>query len=97
MNSNGVLGVNDLVHRSSPVQTVAGGTNWKLIASGGYHVGVTKTDGTLWTWGLNANGQLGQSNITHRSSPVQTTSGGTNWKQVACGLYYIITIREDYY
>jgi alpha-tubulin suppressor-like RCC1 family protein len=30
-----------------------------------------KTDGTLWTWGYNAQGQLGLGNTTDRSSPVQ--------------------------
>ena len=34
-----------------------------------------KTDGTLWTWGANDVGQLGQNSPenSHRSSPVQVT------------------------
>ena len=36
-----------------------------------------KTDGTLWGWGANGNGQLGQNNLTDRSSPIQLP--GTNW------------------
>jgi alpha-tubulin suppressor-like RCC1 family protein len=91
----GQLGDNTNVHRSSPVQTVAGGTNWKQVTGGYLHTAAIKTDGTLWTWGRNTNGQLGDDSITHRSSPIQTVSGGTNWKLVACGAYYTAAIKTD--
>jgi len=91
-NTYGQLGENDIVHRSSPVQTVAGGTNWKLVASGYYHTAAIKTDGTLWTWGGNGNAALGDNTLVHRSSPVQTVAGGTNWKSVAVGIYYTAAI-----
>ena len=38
----------------------------------------TKTDGTLWVWGVNAYGQLGLGNTTTYSSPVQLGSS-TSW------------------
>jgi alpha-tubulin suppressor-like RCC1 family protein len=94
-NGYGTLGDNSRTHRSSPVQTVSGGTNWKLVACGGFHNAAIKTDGTLWTWGFNAYGALGDNSETRRSSPVQTVSGGTNWKQVAVGGYYTACIRDD--
>ena len=83
--SNGRLGTNDLVHRSSPVQTIAGGTNWKQVSAGINHTAAIKTDATLWTWGNNLNGVLGTDDTAARSSPVQTVAGGTNWKQVSAG------------
>ena len=79
-------------HKSSPVQTIAGGTNWKLVTAGSYHVAAIKTDGTLWTWGNNVLGNLGDNTITHRSSPIQTVAGGTNWKQVVCKGFHISAI-----
>ena len=39
-----------------------------------------KTDGTLWTWGLNTYGHLGVNNRTSYSSPVQIP--GTNWERL---------------
>ena len=42
---------------SSPVQ-VGAGTTWSNISGGGYHSIALKTDGTLWTWGDNVQGQL---------------------------------------
>ena len=41
-----------------------------------------KTDGTLWGWGQNVQGELGVNDRTNRSSPVQVP--GTTWKQVVC-------------
>jgi alpha-tubulin suppressor-like RCC1 family protein len=66
---------------SSPVQTIAGGTNWRSLSMGSGHNAAIKTDGTLWTWGLNSSAQLGNGTLGNsRSSPIQTISGGTDWK-----------------
>ena len=94
-NNQGQLGDNTIIHRSSPVQTVAGGTNWKLVACSYMHTAAIKTDGTLWTWGYNPQGQLGDNTIIYRSSPVQTVAAGTNWKLVAGGAYHTAAIRDD--
>ena len=82
-NSHGELGLGDINNRSSPVQ-VGSLTNW----SGGYkklgtcaNFAAIKTDGTLWTWGDNGQGQLGQGDTDDRSSPVQVGSL-TNWSKV---------------
>jgi alpha-tubulin suppressor-like RCC1 family protein len=40
-----------------------------------------KTDGTLWSWGRNSDGQLGQNNTTYFSSPVQIP--GTTWSSIS--------------
>jgi alpha-tubulin suppressor-like RCC1 family protein len=87
INNFGQLGNNAggmFISSSSPVQTVTGGTNWKQVSLGGSHTAAIKTDGTLWLWGANTAGSLGDNSITHKSSPVQTVAGGTNWKQVSC-------------
>jgi len=91
-NNSGIVGV------STPVQTVAGGTNWKQISRGYESQAAIKTDGTLWAWGYNWYGSLGDGtggNSTNKSSPVQTVAGGTNWKQVAVGLHYCHAIKTD--
>ncbi len=94
-NNNGQLGTNNTTNRSSPVQTVAGGTNWKQSSGGQSHTAAIKTDGTLWLWGRNIYGQLGTNNTTNRSSPVQTVAGGTNWKLLACGRNHTAAIKTD--
>ena len=84
-NAYGGLGDGTGDFKSSPVQTITGGNNWKQVACGYRHTAAVKTDGTLWTWGRNSYGPLGDNTTTDRSSPVQTVTGGTNWRQVACG------------
>jgi alpha-tubulin suppressor-like RCC1 family protein len=93
--NGGVLGTNDEDSRSTPVTTFAGGTDWKQISCGDYHVAAIKTDGTLWTWGWNFNGYLGTNDTTNRSTPVTTFSGGTDWKQVSGGASYTTAIKTD--
>ena len=93
-NNNGQLGDGTTVSKRSPITTAGGGTNWKQVAGGTYHTAAIKTDGTLWTWGSNSSGQLGDGTIANKSSPVTTAGGGTNWKQVACGLYHTAAIAQ---
>ncbi len=94
-NTSGQLGVNNTTSRSTPVTTLLGGNNWKSIACGFYHTAAIKTDGTLWVWGSNTNGQLGVNNTTARSTPVTTLLGGTNWKSVAGGSFHTVALKTD--
>ena len=92
---NGQMGNNTTTTQSSPVQTVSAGNNWKLAAVGVYHLAAIKTDGTLWSWGYGASGEMGDNTAAGKSSPVQTVSAGTDWKLVACGFYFTSAIKTD--
>ena len=51
------------------------GTNkWKKISAGRISGYAIREDNTLWAWGRNNNGQLGDGTVTNRSSPVQVIS-----------------------
>ena len=84
-NNSGQLGTNNTTNRSTPVTTFAGGNNWKSASIGLAHVVAIKTDGTLWVWGTNSTGNLGDNTTTQRNVPVNTILGGNNWKSVATG------------
>ena len=94
-NAYGQLGINDTADRSTPVTTFAGGNNWKQIAGAKFYSAAIKTDGTLWNWGRNLNGQLGTNDTADRTTPVTTFAGGTNWKSVAGGGYHTAAIKTD--
>jgi len=79
----------------SPVQTLAGGSNWKMVSAGNYFAAAIKTDGTLWAWGYNGDGQLGDSTTTSNMSPKQTLAGGSNWTKLTCGDSFITAIKTD--
>ena len=70
--------------RSSPIQIP--GTNWSQVSTTYSCVWATKTDGTLWSWGQNQNGELGHNerNPNGYSSPVQVGTN-TNWSKVRAG------------
>ena len=93
--SNGQLGDATIISVSTPVTTFSGGTNWKQVSSGNDHTAAIKTDGTLWTWGNGVSGRLGNAQLTDRSTPVTTFSGGTNWKQVTAGTAHTAAIKTD--
>ncbi|NBP58650.1 chromosome condensation regulator RCC1, partial [bacterium] len=94
-NNSAQLGTNDTTTKSTPVTTFAGGTNWKQVAGGFKHTTAIKTDGTLWTWGYNVYGQLGDNTLGSKLTPITTFAGGTNWKQVAGGSKHTAAIKTD--
>jgi alpha-tubulin suppressor-like RCC1 family protein len=75
-NYNGQLGAglpmeNADVFTRFPVQVKGAGgsgslTNITRIAAGTYHVLALRTDGSVWTWGYNNFGQLGDGTATNR-------------------------------
>jgi alpha-tubulin suppressor-like RCC1 family protein len=77
------LGNTDTVNKSSPVQ-IGLLTNWLTIAAGYYSSLASQTNGTLWSWGFNNNGQLGLGNTTDYSSPKQI-GALTNWGSAYIG------------
>jgi len=91
----GMLGQNSRTKYSSPVQIP--GTTWGIgkdkFTGSGLSFGAIKTDGTFWTWGYNANGMLGQSNLTMCSSPVQVP--GTTWNTTSGGYWSNSAIKTD--
>ena len=91
----GQLGDNTLNNKLTPTQVFGGGTNWKQVSCGFRRTASIKTDGTLWNWGVGAEGQLGTNFTTNSSIPVQTFVGGTDWKQVSCGFYHTAAIRTS--
>jgi alpha-tubulin suppressor-like RCC1 family protein len=94
-NSNGELGINATGTRSTPVTTITGGTNWKSVSAGFNTVAAVKTDGTLWTWGSNYRGSIGDDTSTNRRTPVTTFAGGTNWSNVSITDNQCAAVKTD--
>ena len=87
-NSRGGLGLNQSTPTKISSPTQLPGTNWAFgrgkVSAGLQCVWALKTDGSLYNWGDNEYGQLGQGNRTQYSSPRQVP--GTSWNSVG-GLY----------
>jgi alpha-tubulin suppressor-like RCC1 family protein len=93
VNGLGRLGDNTITDRSSPVSVVGGFTDWRQVSGGWCHSLGVRTNGTLWTWGCNNYGQLGDNTTTNRSSPVLVAGGFTDWCQVSGGWCHSLGVR----
>lgn len=62
------------------------------ITSGDRHAMAIKTDGTLWGWGWNQYGQIGNGTTTNSYSPVKVYD---NVSSVACGYTISAWITRD--
>ena len=103
-NDNGQLGDGTTTNRLVPVQVKgAGGTGYltgvKAIAAGNSHSLALKTDGTVWAWGNNNRGQIGDGTLTDQSVPVQVKGGGaeylTDVKAIGAGSAYSVALKND--
>lgn len=93
-NTDGTLGNNSSSNLSSPVQIASTSATWKKIQNGSAHSVAIKSDGTLWAWGRNNNGQLGSNSTTYISSPVQIGSQ-TNWMSIGAGTEFTHYVRTN--
>jgi len=102
-NDAGQLGINDKTNRSSPTQIPGG--NWQISGTGNNEsrniaimdsVYGIKSDGTLWAWGENTFGALGQNSPgpSNRSSPIQIGSD-TTWSSVGGGYRHATAVKTD--
>ena len=93
-NEDTVLGTNNKVYYSSPIQ-IGSDTTWSSVCSASTVTAAVKTDGTLWTWGKNNAGQLGinlQGDNAWRSSPVQVP--GTDWTSVYAFDQHVFGVKK---
>ena len=62
-----------------PIQTTAlpGSRIARRIVAGANHTCVLATDGTVWCWGQNGNGNLGDGSFLNQGDPVQVVLAGT--------------------
>ena len=92
---SGALGDNTTATKSSPVSVVGGFTDWTQV-SGGYKLSLgLRTNGTLYAWGYNNVGQLGDNTTVSVSSPVSVVGGFTDWCQVSAGYHHSLAVRTN--
>src|ERR1019366_8362435 len=71
---------------------VSGLSGVAAIAVGAFHGLALKSDGTVWTWGYNNEGELGDGTTTQRLTPVPV-SGLTGVVAIAAGYAHSVALK----
>ncbi len=97
-----VLGLGKMNHTANLVR-IGPETNWVFVSAGDDHNLALKSDGTIWAWGANFRGQLGDGKYGGKLSngtfnmerrPVHTVEG-TDWVRVVAGFTTGYALKRD--
>lgn len=96
LNQKGQLGNGSTTNSSVPIQ-VPGLSGVVAIAAGSdyaWFAAALKADGTVWAWGANDGGQLGDGSTTDSATPVQVT-GLAGVTALSCGGGFTLALKAD--
>ncbi len=69
-------------------------TGITAVSAGAYHSLALKGDGTVWAWGANSYGQVGDGTNTNKDKPVQV-AGLTGITAIAAGEQFSMALKSD--
>lgn len=93
-NADGQIGVGSNAARFNSPQQIGIATDWSKISTGDEFCIALKTDGTLWTWGDNTYGQLGDNSTADKNAPVQVGTA-TDWIQISAGTDHALALKSN--
>lgn len=94
LNHSGQLGDGTAVDRVIPTATVDASTLWTGVSVGDFHTLGLRSDGSIWGWGLNQNGQIGDKTNFDKMVPTQI---GTDkkWTVISAGKAHSVAVKSD--
>ncbi|MCL2202030.1 MAG: hypothetical protein FWB75_08690, partial [Oscillospiraceae bacterium] len=95
-NSGQMLGIGGgpNVSQNRPVQ-IGTATNWTSVSVSNGHAVALRSDGSMWSWGNNSRGLLGDGSFFAALAPRQISAVGSTWRQVSAGGEHTLAIRSD--
>ena len=93
-NDFGQLGDGGTFTTTNTPVPVSGVVDVTAIAGGGLYSLALKGDGTIWAWGLNNYGQLGNTTVTRTNTPLQVI-GLTNMTAIAGGFDHGLALQSN--
>ncbi len=93
-NTYGQLGLGGITaNKLSPIR-VGTACDWVAVACGAWNTEALKSDGSLWSWGDNTDGQLGVGGNGPRYSPTRVGTDN-DWVAVVCGSFSTLALKSD--
>lgn len=93
-NTTGQLGLGDTTDRATP-SAVQPGIGWlSVAAAAGHSCAIRDDDASLWCWGDNSFGQLGQGSLSAPSPTPLAVRASTEWRAVAVGKGHSCAIEK---
>ncbi|HON21129.1 MAG TPA: T9SS type A sorting domain-containing protein [Bacteroidales bacterium] len=68
---------------------------WEKVKAGGEFTIAIKSDGSLWGWGFNGNGQLGMSADYQLFVSPTKISDDMDWKEIVAGAFHSLAIKNN--
>ena len=94
-NFSGALGLGVVTGMVTQPTQVGTDSDWQSVSASWWrHGAAIKTNGTLWSWGENFRGELGDGTNITRYTPVQVGSA-TDWQSVSTGYVYTLAIKTN--
>ncbi len=82
-------------NRSTDIKVTVKTLYWKDAKCGGHHTIALKSNSTLWSWGYNSNGELGDGTTIDHLSLVQEATKSHDWKKIDAGAWSNVAIKKD--
>jgi alpha-tubulin suppressor-like RCC1 family protein len=70
-------------------------TDWRDVTAGGDHTCGISADKSLWCWGDNSNGQVGNGTTIDQPLPVRVGGSLNDWTDISAGSFHTCGIEQD--
>jgi alpha-tubulin suppressor-like RCC1 family protein/streptogramin lyase len=94
-NTDGQLGIGNTTYQSKVPVKINSLADITSIAAGSAHSLAIKNNSTVWSWGLNIDGQLGQGNNTPRIYVPAQVNGLVNINAISAGTKFSLALKND--
>lgn len=96
-NGNGQLGIGTASDEGFPDPTVVSdvGVSYSTLDAGGWHACATTSNSSVYCWGWNGWGQLGNGGYTQQATPTEILTGGNFFNRVSAGSNHTCALTTD--
>jgi alpha-tubulin suppressor-like RCC1 family protein len=95
INTNGQLGDNSITSRETPVSVLGATKTFCQISAKLNHTLAIDKNGTVWAWGNNFSGQLGDNSTTSRLTPISVLGATKTFCQISAGTSHTVAIDKN--